>query len=287
MSHPVFRHEAMATHFEVTIAGHGESYARQAAAEAFRALDRLEGELSLFVESSDIARANRLEQGASAAIGDDALQCLLIAAGVAESTGRAFDPAYGSEPEPGLPGGGPAFTLDPAAHALTSRSARLRLDLGAVGKGYALDRMGEVLGDWGVSSACLNSGGSTALALEAPPGAAGWPVGLGEGARRRELILRRGALSGSGVAVKGSHLVDPRTGAPARRTLRAWASAPTGALADALSTAFFVMADAEVAAFCAQHGEAGAALAQADGTISFHGALGPGAAPPAACTGRT
>jgi thiamine biosynthesis lipoprotein len=278
MTHPSFRHEAMATHFEVTIAGHGEAYARQAAAEAFRVLDRLESELSLFVESSDIARANRLAPGASIAIGDDALQCLIVAAGVAGSTGRAFDPAYGSERDPGMPEGSPAFTLDPAAHVLTSRSARLRLDLGAIGKGYALDRMGEVLEDWGVSSACLNSGGSTALALDPPPGAAGWAVGLGDGASRRELRLRRGALSGSGVAVKGRHLVDPRTGLPARRTLRAWAHAPTGALADALSTAFFVMADPQVAEFCAEHAEAGAALTRADGGLSLHGTLAPGGA---------
>jgi thiamine biosynthesis lipoprotein len=276
MIHPSFRHEAMATHFEIVIAGHDESYARQAAAEAFRVLDRIEGELSLFVESSDIARANRLAQGASMAIGEDALQCLLIAAGVAESTGRAFDPAYGSERAPGLPEGAPVFTLDPGAHALTSRAARLHLDLGAIGKGYALDRMGEVLEDWGAASACLNSGGSTALALEPPPAASGWAVGLGEGERRRELRLRRRALSGSGVAVKGSHLVDPRTGRPSQRSLRAWAGAPSGALADALSTAFFVMTDPEVAAFCARHGEVGAALARAGGSLAFHGTLAPG-----------
>jgi thiamine biosynthesis lipoprotein len=276
MTHASFRHEAMATHFEVVIAGHDESYARQAAAEAFRVLDRLEAELSLFVESSDIARANRLEEGASIAVGDDALQCLLLAAGVAEATGRTFDPAYGSVRAPGHPQGAPVFTLDPAAHALTSRAARLRLDLGAIGKGYALDRMGEVLGDWGVASACLNSGGSTVLALEPAPGSAGWAVGLGEGGWRRELRLRRRALSGSGVAVKGSHLVDPRTGQAARRSLRAWASAPAAVLADALSTAFFVMADPEVAAFCAKHAEVGAALARADGSLELHGALAAG-----------
>jgi thiamine biosynthesis lipoprotein len=273
MSRATFRHEAMATYFEVTIAGQDKAYAGQAAAEAFRALDRLEGELSLFVESSDIARANRLSRDASIAIGDDALQCLLIAGGIAESTGRAFDPAYGSVRPPGPGEAEPVFTLDPSAHALTSRSEGLHLDLGAIGKGYALDRMAEVLSDWGVALAMLNSGGSTALALDPPPDCAGWAVGLGEGKGRRELILRRGALSGSGVAVKGSHLVDPRTGLPARRVLRAWASAPSAAVADALSTAFFVMGDQEVAGFCAQHDEIGAALTVAEGSLECYGTL--------------
>jgi thiamine biosynthesis lipoprotein len=265
----VFRHEAMATHFEVMVAGQDEAYARQAAGAAFRELDRLEGELSRFIESSDLARASRLARGETAAIGEDAFECLLLAAGIAEATGRAFDPAYGSE---GVDAG-PAFMLDPGSHTVTSRAARLRLDLGAVGKGFALDRMADVLSDWGVSSACLNAGGSTVLAVGAPHGNAGWPVGLGEGPARVELCLTSAALSGSGLAVKGSHLIDPRTGRPAGRTSRTWALAAGAAVSDALSTAFFVMADDEVAAFCAANADVGAATTGGDGALRMHGSL--------------
>jgi thiamine biosynthesis lipoprotein len=274
MSRATFRHEAMATYFEITIAGQQESYAAQAASAAFRELDRLEGELSRYIESSDIARANRLGPGESVAIGDDAVLCLLIAAEIAEATRHAFNPAYGSEYGPKLKGTRHCFAIDPEAHRLVSRVDRLHLDLGAIGKGYALDKMAAVLGEWDVTSACLNGGGSTALALKAPEGAQGWSVGMGEGAARREIFLADRALSGSGTAVKGPHLVDPMTQQPAWRTHRVWAAAPTAAVADALSTAFFVMSDFEVEVYCAAHQDAGAALTMEEGPLLCFGVLG-------------
>jgi thiamine biosynthesis lipoprotein len=62
-------------------------------------------------------------------------------------------------------------------------------------------------------------------------------------------------LSGSGTAVKGEHIIDPRTGRPARGHRAAWASHPSAAAADALSTAFMVMTTAGVAALCGRHPE--------------------------------
>ncbi len=258
----------MATTFQIFVADQPASYAGQAAAAAWRELDRLESELSRYVESSDIARANRLAAGETTAIGDDALQCLVKAVEVLAATGRAFDPAYASERAPGQQGEAPLFALDPIAHTLTSLCSRLHLDLGAVGKGYALDSMTEVLRDWSIESACLQSGGSTMLALAPPPGAAGWVAMLANAS----VMLAHRAISGSGVAVKGWHLIDPRTGRPATRTAPVWSFAASGAEADALSTAFFVMSDAEVAQFCAGCPDCGAVLATEDGVLAWHGA---------------
>lgn len=266
---PSFRHEAMATEFEIFIAGQKPEYARQAAGAAWRELDRLESELSRYVESSDISRANRLSRGESITIGEDALNCLLCAAEVAEATHRAFDPAYASTNDDSAP----AFTLDPDNHTLTARAKRLHLDLGAIGKGYALDRLAAVLNEWGITSACLQSGGSTALALRGPPGHDGWPIGLSGNESQRTLSLANLALSGSGVAVKGAHLIDPRTQEPALREHRVWALASDAAISDALSTAFFVMTDQQIANFCDAHTSIGAGITKADGGIALFGAL--------------
>lgn len=271
MNWPEFHHEAMATTFGIAIAGQTPEYARQAAGAAWRELDRLESELSRYVESSDIARCNRLHRGETLLLGESASECLLIAAGIAIATGHAFDIAYASE---GLTHDQPPFTLDPENHTLTSHAARLHLDLGAVGKGYALDRMAAVLEEWQIDSACLQSGGSTVLARGSPGNAEGWPVGIGEAGARRVISLTDAALSGSGIAVKGAHLIDPRTGRPASRADRVWALASGAGVADALSTAFFVLSDAEIAGFCAAHPECGAAVTTRDGTLESHGTLG-------------
>jgi thiamine biosynthesis lipoprotein len=142
------------------------------------------------------------------------------------------------------------------------RPPPLDLDLGAIGKGYALDCALDVLGDWGIGNVLMHSGTSTALAAGPGPDGGkeagkGWAVGVAsawpcpEFAGTVRLFGR--AVSGSGTDVKGDHIVDPRSGLPARRRTPAWASHTSAAVSDALSTAFLVMTPAEVRAFCARH----------------------------------
>jgi len=270
-----FQHEAMATFFEVTLVGeHPRDYLRHAALAAFREADRLENELSRYLESSYISRANRLARGASLIVSPDVIEVLLLSADIAVATRRAFDPAYASERPADLDPDLPPFTLDPANFTLTSLAPRLHLDLGAVGKGFALDRMLDTLREWQIEAALLNAGGSSLLAHGTPaPDAPGWVVGVGDGAAERTIALRDASLSGSGIAVKGEHLVDPRTGTAAPRRTRTWACAPSAAQADALSTAFFVMTAPEVAALCTAHPQVGAALSSAADELEIYGAL--------------
>jgi thiamine biosynthesis lipoprotein len=152
------------------------------------------------------------------------------------------------------------FTLDEDAVQVTVHADHLVIDLGAVGKGYALDQCVELLANWSISNALLNAGDSTVLGVGRGPGCEGWPVTAGN-RELREIILQNQALSGSGFHVKGAHIINPRTRRPVPpRPERVWALAPTAALSDAASTAFAIMPREEIEAFCARNPEVTAIL---------------------------
>lgn len=274
-----FAHEAMATVFEVFVAGKAEAYARQAARAAFDEIDRLERLFSRFDPASETSRIGRLGPGESLRIGIETAEVLGIAAAVQAETDGAFDVNYlaagrsaatqstASPPPLGklirVVQTGRGIEVARLAGRGRAKAPPLLLDFGAVGKGYALDGALAVLRDWEVENVLLHSGTSTALAAGPGPGKSGsgrgWPVGAGSiagtSAGPDRVFLRDRALSGSGTEVKGEHIVDPRTGRPARGHRAAWASHPSAAAADALSTAFMVMATAGVAALCGRHPE--------------------------------
>jgi thiamine biosynthesis lipoprotein len=272
-----FAHEAMATVFEVFIAGKDEAYAGQAARAAFDEIDRIERLFTRFDPSSELCRISRLRPGASLPVGVETVNVLGLASFVQSETGGAFDPNYRavSARPPGRPGSAPRplgklLRIEHTGRGFSVTRMKsgpagdaLDLDLGAVGKGFALDCALAVLKDWTVDNVLLHAGTSTALGHgpgpNGPARGRGWPVGAGATAGRAagpgRVFLRNGALSGSGTEVKGEHVMDPRTGRPARGHRAAWAAHSSAAASDALSTAFMVMRTGEVAEFCGRHPE--------------------------------
>lgn len=250
-------HEAMATTFKVTLVHDDPVYARQAGEALWAELDRIEGRLSRFVDTSDVARVNRLEPGQETAVQLDTFDCLRIALDVQRQTRGAFDVAYGSA---GPWSETPRIALVDESHSVRALEGGLRLDLGAIGKGFALDRMAAILADWDIPAAMLAASTSTLLAVGSPPGVAGWPITFGPDDRLEKAELKNRAFSGSGTAVHGAHIIDPRTQRPAEGRFRTWAGAPTAAVADALSTAFMVMTEAEIRNYCRRHPEVSAYL---------------------------
>jgi thiamine biosynthesis lipoprotein len=252
--HP-FNHAAMATHFQVRIAHDERAYAAQAAQAAFDLVDSLESCLSRFRPASDICRLAHLSPNEEMRVSEPAFACLEIAKRMEAATHHAFCPTPAAlQHHSALP----QWDLLPDDHSIRCVSGRLEFDLGAIGKGFALDRLAELLSEWDCPSFLLVAGGSSILAGDPPPApserpAHGWSCGLGEDDASQRFFLTHASLSGSGLAVKGSHILDPRTGRPALRQNRAWVLADTAAESDALSTACMVLTEPELAEVLAQN----------------------------------
>jgi FAD:protein FMN transferase len=254
-----FSHEAMASVFEVHVDHPDARYASQAARAAFDLTDRLEQELSRFVGNSDVTRINHLAAGEQTRVGAATMECLAIARHVYDLTGGVFDVSLGT--------GLPSLEFEPGDLRVRTTQGGLRIDLGGIGKGYAVDRMAEVLEEWGLGRALVHGGFSSVLALDPPNGRDGWPLTLsdpgGAGRVLARISVRQTALGASGLR-KGDHIVDPRTGQPVGGRRAAWAAVPrpeptvagdgrrlaAAAITDALATAFMSLAAAEIEELC-------------------------------------
>ncbi|MFQ5654750.1 MAG: FAD:protein FMN transferase [Planctomycetota bacterium] len=262
-----FGHRAMACDWELYLPVDDRAYGEQAARAAFEEVDRLEEELSRFVPTSDIARIPSLRAGESLRIGADTRECLEIAEEVRAHTGGAFDVAFrtrldaaGAEEDRARA----VLEIDSAARSVRAGVDGPIVDLGGIGKGFAIDRAMSIVRDWGFEAALLHGGQSSLLALGAPPRHEGWLLDIRDPRDPSKALgrvrLRDRALSGSGVLTRGRHIVDPRSGQAAAGGAGAWAETPAAALSDALSTAFLLLAPEEVAACCSGHPGTGALL---------------------------
>jgi thiamine biosynthesis lipoprotein len=290
--HQHFARRAMATTFEV-ILPFGTPLAHVLANEALDEIDRLEEQLTVYREHSEVSRLNARAARHPVAVEQHLFDLLALARRLHDETDGAFDIAVGAlikawgfyrrqgrVPAPAeldaVRGriGMRHVRLDAERQTVAFDRAGLEINLGSIGKGYALDRVAARLrGEWGVPNLLVHGGHSSIFAAgREADGAAGWSVGLLDPLQpqRRRAVLRlrdRGLGTSSAtyqhLEYQGrrlGHLLDPRTCWPAEGLLSATVTAPTAAEADALATAFFILGVEPARAYCEARPEIGAVL---------------------------
>jgi thiamine biosynthesis lipoprotein len=275
----------MATVFEITVLDEDVTYAEQAVHAAFDELDIIESQLSRFIENSDISRINNLRAHEKLKLGFHAFDCLALASRLHEETGGVFDCTLGrvtdfwmnkksSTLETRLHTGMNLIELDPDEGAVTLKSSPVSLDLGGIGKGYAIDRMTELLDEWSIDTALVHGGRSAVAAIGAPESTSGWKMSMSHPKRPEKVLatisLRDRAMSASGLQ-KGAHIINPFTTRPADSVLATWVVSDTSAMSDALSTAFMIMPREAVEHYCLERPGLSAMIMQkdSDGVLFF------------------
>jgi FAD:protein FMN transferase len=287
-----YTRRAMATDFEIALP-FGTANAWAAAEATLDLIDALEAQLTVYREDSEVSRLNPRATADGVAVEERLFRLLELAARLTAETGGAFDITAGALVKAWGFFRGPRRV--PTPEELTQARARvgmqhvvldterrtvrfqcpgLEINLGSIGKGYALDRAAEFLrNEWGLACGLLHGGHSSVYAMGTEPGdPRGWAVGLKhpwEPDRRLAVLRLRDRALGTSAATfrhleyngrKLGHILDPRTGWPAEGMASASVVAPTAAEADALATAFYILGLDQARAYCASHPDVGAVL---------------------------
>ncbi|MDO5553900.1 MAG: FAD:protein FMN transferase [Planctomycetia bacterium] len=308
----VFRHQAMACDFEISLNGEADregvdaeqrwldKSAAEAALDAFDQVDRVESILSMFRSNTELSRLNLLAAEMKVHCSDDFFRWLLQCRRLWEETGGAFDitsaplwEVWGFARREGeIPSdealsaaleltGMDKVLLEEGECRVAFAQSGIRLNFGGIGKGIAVDQASAVLRENRVDDFLLHGGRSS---ITASGGRAGeytpesqapcWTIGLSDPyvpeRRIGEFYLSNRSLGTSGsqyqfFRYKGKrypHIIDPRTGRCATGLVEVCVTAPDAALADALSTAFFVLGPEKAEHYCRLHPEIGAVFLQ-------------------------
>jgi thiamine biosynthesis lipoprotein len=286
--------EAMACLFEIVFDAAKYRDQTDVAIEALDLVAALENQLTVYRDTSEVTSINRLATQQPVIVEERLFRLFERAVALAKATGSAFDITAGrlsklwgfyqgrmptaDEIDAVLPGiGYRNIRLCPESLSIELLTSQTELNLGAIGKGYALDQAASALIAGGVDDFLIHGGNSSVLAQgrrfgdsaadHQPPSIADWSIGLRHplkpDVRLAEFSLSNQALgtSGSGTQFfhhqgkRYGHIIDPRTGWPAEQVLSATVIAPTAEQADALSTAFYVLGIEPAEAFCSERPE--------------------------------
>ncbi len=262
---------AMATRFELVLYGDDPARLRGAGEEALREIERLEAQLSFYLADSEIRWINTHASTGPVKIEPRLFRLLKDCARLTGLTDGAFDITVGPlmrawrfvnetgrRPE--------ALELQTARSVVGIDHIRfdednftlefdrpgVEIDLGAYGKGYAIERAIEILREAGVASALMHGGTSSVSTIGAPPGSKAWRISLSAplvSDDRAEIIslvdnsLSVSAVHGRSFTAEGQtfgHVIDPGTGESTSHAVAAAAVGASAPVCEAVSTSLLV-----------------------------------------------
>ena len=285
-----YTRSAMACQFSLMFNMHQYPQSGAVTMAAFELLDRLEQQMTVYREDSEISRLNVAAKLAPVVVEEELYGLLSLARDLFSNTGGAFDMTAGRlssiwgfrnrsgmvPPQTAIEQalinvGTDKIRFDDNASTITLPPGELEINLGGIGKGYAIDRIATRLTQQNVLDFIIHGGQSSVAArgnqsnADSNQATPGWPVGLSHpnlpDRRLAQFFLTDESLATSGTGRQGffhegrryGHVIDPRTGWPTDHHLSATVIAPSAAVCDALATAFFVMTMDEIEAYCSDH----------------------------------
>jgi len=267
-----FRQAAMGTSVRIVLYAAGTETAEAAADSAFERVHELDSALSDYNPDGELLRVcAEAAGGAPVPVSEDLWRVLWRAQEISREADGALDVTISPVvrlwrqartlkrmPDPAriqeaLARVGYQFLrLDTGHHSIQFLRPNMRIDLGAIAKGYVADEALCALTDAGVACALVDAGGQISMG-DAPPGADGWRVAVAsldpEEKPESYLVLSNATVATSGDAhqaleidgVRYSHIVDPRTGIGLTGRRSVTVVAPDGMTSDGWATALCVL----------------------------------------------
>jgi len=291
----------MGTVFEVVVYDTSEGHARAAMEKALQEVVRLDQVMSNYKADSELSVLNREGHYQARKVSPDLYRVIEESLEYSKRTDGKFDISVGPLVDrwKGVMNGKPAPTAEEEAELrkcvgyqkielippdqIEFRSSCLRIDLGAIGKGYAVDRAVEILRASGIENALIDAGGSTLFGMGAPPGEAGWLVHLRDPSKKvdPQAVLHENSASTSEQTAPSmlekepaGHIIDPGAGTPARTRYALSVVARTATQTDGLSTSLLLLGPEKGRALVMDTPESAAIWILPDGSseTAVHGA---------------
>lgn len=273
----VFSHRKMGTEFRVIMYAGSQEQAKTASQAAFNRIDALNAILSDYEPESELNKLSSTSgKGYAVPVSSDLWKVMARAQHFAESSSGGFDvsvgplvrlwrrarrlekmPDRGDILEAKASVGFEYVQLLADRRAIQLSRPKMRLDLGGIAKGYAVDEAMKVLKAYKINSALIDGGGDI-LVSNPPPGREGWAIEVGVLNDSREIESRIIFVKNAAIATSGdtyrfieldgqrfSHIVDPETGLGLTDRSKVTVVAPDGMTADAMASALSVMGPAK------------------------------------------